>query len=174
MPDFATLARQPRIKLPTPPAWVAVPGSALCDIGEATAEIKKVTTKIPQINYVRSTFVKPAHSWLLAYVAWFRKLDKPLNLHYEDQLFDCDKFARCFVAFADLLAQKGGETRGSIAIGWATVYNDYEFGGVPEGTAHAVVIIWTDEGVFIVEPQGGTISALSDYPNRNAMSAVYL
>jgi hypothetical protein len=173
VPNLAALAGQPMVVLPPPPPWVAGPASQWT-IGQIVAEFKKSTDKPPPINYSRQTFVRPDYQWLLAFVKWFRKLGKPLNMHYEDELFDCDKYSRCFVAFADLLARKGGETRGSICVGWATVFNDNSFAGIETGGGHAVVIVGTNRGLFVVEPQNGTIVPLGDYPNRDTLVAVYL
>lgn len=171
-PDFASLARQPMIVLPRPPDWIAGPGSA-SDVAKMTAEVGRATDKVPQFNYVHSAFVRPDKAWLKAYVAWFRKLDKPLNLHFEDELFDCDKFSRCFVAFAELIAPASGDGNASMAIGWATVYNEVSYGGIPAGTAHAIVIVWTNEGPYVVEPQSGDMVELSGYPNRNSIKDIY-
>ena len=63
------------------------------------------------------------------------------------------------VTFADLLALKSGETRGTFCIGWATVYYRRPFAGV-RGGAHAIVIVGTSKGLFVIEPQDGTIAAL--------------
>ena len=172
-PDVAALARQPMILLPFPPKWVVAPASK-GTIDDVIAEFRKTTDKPPAINYTRQTFVRPDREWLLAFVEWFRKLGSSLNMHYEDQLFDCDKYSRCFVAFADLLARKGGETRGSICVGWATVFNDQSFAGIEAGVAHSVVIVGTRDGLFVIEPQNGTIVPLAEYPNRNAILAVNL
>jgi hypothetical protein len=172
-PDVAALAKAPMILLPFPPKWVATPSSK-ASIEDVIAEFGKVTSKPPTIYYTGRTFVRMDREWLLDYVRWFRKLGSSLNIRYEDQLFDCDKYSRCFVAFADLLARKGGETRGSICVGWALVFNDQDFAGITAGGAHSVVIIGTVNGILVIEPQNGTIVPLAEYPNRNSILAVYL
>ena len=78
-------------------------------------------------------------------------------------------YSRCFVAFADLLAQKAGESNASLCVGWADVHNDKEFGGVSPGNGHAIVIADTTEGLFVIEPQTGDIVTLDKYPNRNLL-----
>jgi len=173
-PNMAALAGQPMTTLPPPPPWVAGPSTSQWTIQQVMAEFKGATAKPPPITYARLTFVRPDHQWLLAFVKWFRKLEKPLNMHYEDELFDCDKYSRCFVAFADLLAQKGGETRGSLYVGWATVFNDRSFGDIEAGGMHAVVIVGTSQGLFVVEPQNGSIVPFDRYPNRDGLAALYL
>lgn len=172
-PNAAALAREPMIALPAPPQWVATP-SAEGTIEELTAELRQITAKPPEINYSRRTFVRPSREWLLAYLKWFRKLESALDVHFEDELFDCDKYSRCFVAFADLLARKGGETRGSICVGWATVFYDQAFATINAGGSHSVVIVGTTEGLFVIEPQNGTIVPLARYPNRQGILVVNL
>ena len=43
---------------------------------------------------------------------------------------------------------------------------------VQEGT-DAIVIVGTSKGLFVIEPQDGTIAALKDFPNRNTIESVY-
>ena len=173
VPNLAALAGQPMTELPSPPPWVADPSSSQRTIGQIIDELEKATGKSPTVNYVRPMYVLPDYPWLIGFAKWFRKLGKPLNIHYEDGLFDCDKYSRCFVAFADILARKGGETRGSICMGWATVFNEHGFAGVAAGGAHAIVIVGTSRGLFVIEPQNGTMVPLSGYPNRETLVAVY-
>lgn len=173
VPDAGAISRLPAVSLPPPPAWASSSGVSLWTADDILAEFRKVTDKPPQLIYVEPRFVRPDHPWLVSFIRWFQKLDKPLNLHYEDELFDCDKYSRCFVAFADLLAQKGRESRASICVGWATVFNQGAFGGVAAGGAHAVVIVGTSEGLFVVEPQTGSMSPLRSYPNRDEFVEVY-
>jgi ligand-binding sensor domain-containing protein len=35
------------------------------------------------------------------------------------------------------------------------------------------VIVGTSKGLFVIEPQDGTIAALKDFPNRNTIESVY-
>ena len=174
VPDVAALAGQPTTLLPPPPSWVVGPSASLWTVEQVIAELKGATTKPPPIYYARESFVRPDYTWLVAFVKWFRKLSKPLNMRYKDELFDCDKFSRCFVAFADLLAQKGGEFRGSVDVGWAVVFNEQAFAGIEAGGMHAVVIVGTSQGLFVVEPQNGEMVPFHDYPNKNHLAAVYL
>ncbi len=174
VPNVEALSRQPMTSLPPPPLWASGPQTALWTVDDVAAEFRKVTATPPQIVHGSLGFVRPDHRWFLAYVRWFQLLGRPLNLHYQDELFNCVNYSRCFVAFADLLAQNGGEMRGSICVGWATVFNQNSFGGVPAGGGHAIVIAGTSEGLFVVEPQTGTMVALRDYPNRDELAEMNL
>lgn len=171
-PQLEALARRALVTLPTPPPWDTTGDFGAWTIDDIKAEFAKVTDTPPQINFMRTKFLRPDHAWMLRFKSWFRSLEKPLRIRYEDQLWDCDNYANCFVTFADLLALKSGETRGTFCIGWATVYYRRPFAGV-RGGAHAIVIVGTSKGLFVIEPQDGTIAALKDFPNRNTIESVY-
>jgi len=172
VPDESALASQGAIELPPPPDWVPAASAPLRSIEELTLELRQNCDSHPQMIHQAESFVRPDHRWLQAYVKWFIKLNKPLHLQYEDQAFDCDKFSRCFVAFADLLALKGGEHRASICVGWVSVLNDSAFGGIEAGGGHALVIADSTEGLFIIEPQTGAMVPLARYPNRDQLQKV--
>lgn len=172
-PDFAALAREAMITLPPPPAWDPARTATVWTIDDIKAEFAKITDTPPRVNFLRANLLRPDHAQLVDFKGWFRKLEKPLKIRYVDQLWDCDNYANCFVAFADLLALKSGETRGSLCIGWATAFYRSGFAGIRPGGAHAVVIVGTSKGLFIIEPQDGTMVALRDFPNRHTIEEVY-
>lgn len=172
-PDFTALAREAMVTLPPPPAWDPKQTATVWTVDDVTAEFAKVTDTPPHVNFLRSKLLRPDHAQLVDFKTWFHKIEKPLKIRFVDQLWDCDNYASCFVAFADLLALKAGETRGSVCIGWATVFYRFSFAGIHAGGAHAVVIVGTSKGLFIVEPQDGTMVALRDFPNRHTIEEVY-
>ena len=171
-PDLGAATRQEMVSLPEPPAWPAAPPAPLYTFDDIVQEFKGSSHAHPEMVHQAQSFVRPDLRWLKAYVKWFGKLEKPLHFEYEDQTFDCDKFSRCFVAFADLLARKQGEARASVCVGWVTVHNDVAFGGVGAGNGHALVLAATTSGLFIIEPQTGTMVPLAQYPNRDQLQAV--
>jgi len=172
-PDFAALARELMISLPPPPLLDTTRSALVWSIDDLKAEFDKITDTPPRINFLRTNLLVPEHAQFTEFKKWFGKLEKPLKIRFVDQQWDCDNYASCFVAFADLLALKSGETRGSICIGWATVFYRFKFAGIPAGGAHAVVVVGTTKGLFIVEPQDGTMVALKDFPNRHTIEEVY-
>jgi hypothetical protein len=101
-----------------------------------------------------------------------RRGSRSSNGPFEGEQWDCDNYANCFVTFADLLALRSGESRGTLGVGWATVYYRRPFAGI-EGGAHAVVIAATGEGLFVIEPQDGTMVPIEKFPNRDTIEAVY-
>jgi hypothetical protein len=172
-PDFAALAREAILTLPPPPPWDPKQTATVWTIDDIQAEFGKTTDTPPRVNFLRVNLLRPDHAQLVDFKAWFRTLEKPLKLHFVDQLWDCDNYANCFVSFADLLALKAGETRGSICIGWASVFYRFKFAGIRAGGAHAVVILGTSNGLFVLEPQNGTMVALRDFPNRHTIEEVF-
>ncbi len=173
MPDFAALARLAITELPAPPVWDTKQSATVWTIDDVQAELAKVTHKPPRVNSQRTTLLRPDHGWLTDFSGWFRQVQKPLKIRFVDELWDCDNYSNCFVAFADLISLKSGETRGSLCVGWATVYYERAFAGIRAGTGHAVVIVGTSKGLFIVEPQDGTMVALAKFPNRDTIEEVF-
>jgi hypothetical protein len=173
VPDFAAITREAMIALPAPPPWDTKQTALVWTIDDIKAEFARVTDTPPRVNYVRSKLLRPEHAQLVEFKSWFRKLEKPLKIRFVDQLWDCDNYANCFVAFADLLSLRAGETRGSVCIGWASVFYRFKFAGIRAGGAHAVVVVGTSQGLFILEPQDGTMVALRDFPNRHTIEEVY-
>lgn len=171
-PDFAELARQAAVVLPPPPPWAPPPEARLWTIDEVKAELARVTDTPPRVNMLRPRVLRPDHRWLVDFKGWFRAVQKPLKLRFQDQVWDCDDYANCFVAFADLLGMKSGETRGALCVGWATVYYRRPFAGIRAGGAHAIVIVATAQGLHVLEPQDGTLVALRDFPNRDTIEEI--
>jgi hypothetical protein len=159
-----------------PPPWSGGQATALWSIDDLAAEFGKVTDRPPNINYSRESFLRPDHAWLVAFTKWFMRLQKSLKLVFKDEVWDCDNYARCFVAFANMIALSGNEPRGSICAGWATVFNRFSFGGVEASGigGHAVVVVGTTEGIFVIEPQTGEMVALRAYPNRHDFEDINL
>jgi hypothetical protein len=173
VPDFAAIARQALITLPPPPAWAMTENASTWTIDDVKAELAKITDTPPRVNSLRTTMLRPDYAWLADFGGWFHRIQKPLKIRYVDELWDCDNYANCFVAFADLIALKSGEKRGSLCVGWATVEYQTPFAGIEAGGAHAVVIVGTSKGLFVVEPQDGTMVALTKFPNRDTIEDIF-
>lgn len=173
-PDLIALAKLATISLPPPPAWPSGGPAANWSVEDFQGEFAKHSDRMPRIIHSRVSFVRPQHAWLISFVEWFNRLQKALKFTYRDEVWDCDDFARCFVSFADMVALGSGESRGSICLGWATVFNRRAFGGVSAGGGHAVVVVGTSEGLFVIEPSSGKIVALGKYPNRDDFEDVNL
>jgi hypothetical protein len=173
VPDFAAIARGALITLPPPPAWGLNRDVSVWTVDDLKNEFARHTDTPPRINSLRPRLLRSDHAWLVDFNKWFRAAQKPLKMHFQNQVWDCDNYANCFVAFADLLALRAGESRGSFCIGWATVTYQYPFAGIRAGGGHALVVVGTSKGLFMLEPQDGTMVALRDFPNRDTIEEVF-
>jgi len=114
-PVPTSLPKAGNLRLPPPPAWVPHP-AALWSVEDFTRVINRDAERPAQVSYTRVNFVRPDHRWLVAFDQWFRTLTKSLKIGFVEETWDCDNYARCFVAFADLVALQGGETRDRSAL----------------------------------------------------------
>lgn len=172
-PALAALAQQTLVRLPAPPAWDASVPATVWTIDDLRAEFDRITDTPPQVNHLHNRFLLADHDWMNRFRTWFRRLERPLKIRYEDEVWDCDNYANLFVTLADLLSLQAGETRGSFCIGWASVYYRRAFAGVGAGGAHAVVLVGTSRGLYVIEPQNGTMVPLQEFPNRHTIEEVY-
>lgn len=171
-PDFAALAKRALVTLPPPPAWIAAAGAPSWSVDEVQAEFAKFTDTPPRVNMLRTRLLRPDQRWMTEFVRWFRAVQKPLKIEFHDQAWDCDDYADCFTAFADLLVMKAGGSHSGLCIGRASVYYQRAFKGVRANTAHALVMVGTSEGFFLIDPQDGMTVALREFPNRNTIEEV--
>ncbi len=171
-PSSATLANQKMITLPSPPEWDSSAPTRIWTIDDINAELARSTRTPPPVNFLRTSFVLPDHDWLVKFKKWFSRLEKPLKMRFDDQVWDCDNYANCFVAMSDLVNLGTQKEKGVLCIGWATVFYERPFAGIGRGP-HAIVIVGTSEGLFIIEPQNGTMAALRDFPNRHRIEVIY-
>jgi hypothetical protein len=173
VPDFAALASQALTTLPQPPTWDMTQKTTVWTVDDVKAELAKITITPPRVNSLRPTLLCPDHGWVYDFSRWFVWVQKSLKIHFVDELWDCDNYSNCFEAFADMIALKGGETRGALCIGWTTVFYRTAFAGVNAGGGHALVIVGTSKGLFLIEPQNGTMVALGKFPNRDTMVDIF-
>lgn len=171
-PDFAAIAREAIVTLPAPPPWPASPTEPTWSVDELQAEFGRLTDTPPRLNMLRTRVLRPTHRWVVDFVRWFRSVQKPLKIRFVDTSWDCDDYANCFVAFADLLVLKAGGSHAGMCVGRASVYYQKSFAGIRAGTAHALVLLGTSDGIYLVEPQDGTIVALRDFPNRDTIEEI--
>ncbi len=171
VPDLEQVARAGNIDLPLPPPAAGGNGT-VWTLEEIRAEFARTTHAPPTVNGLRETFLRADHQWLTRFTAWFRSLEKPLRIQFANQLWDCDNFANAYVSFADLVTLESSGSRPPFCVGRASVFYRVPFAGVRSG-AHAVVIVGTTEGLFVIEPQDGTMIALKKFPNRHTIEAVY-
>lgn len=115
------------------------------------------------------TFEVPTHNSFVRYNNSIREFAKQF-LRWKREGFDCDNFALLFKAFADVASLNQSVdalypiTR-QLPIAKIYVNNKNPWAGVSDGH-HALNIILTDKGLFVLEPQNGIYILAKDYPNR--------
>lgn len=106
---------------------------------------------------------------------WFRKF----NNWFQDMLFenniiplggdgetsDCDNYAMLYKSLMSAAAYKAGE-KIEPAVLLMLVEQRKPFGGIPVGGPHLNIIVMTNQGWFVVEPQTGQFDKLENYPNQ--------
>jgi hypothetical protein len=141
-------------------------------------ELRDVRPGVPvRMRFDDRAYVVIEHRWLTGtFLPYFRSF--LLHLHAGTsggEGYDCDNFAMLFRAklmLSNMLA--GGARRAEVPCGRLTVAQRAAFGGVPgaAGALHALVVVRTDSGWFVVEPQTCTIVELRNYPNLGNITEV--
>jgi len=99
-------------------------------------------------------------------ILWLKRFNEDTGYTYRDEARDCDNFSRRVRAFADLF----DGARGQPAVFGLAVQMDRPFAGISDGN-HALNAVWTDEGVFVFEPQGLDLvyQRAEAWPNRRGV-----
>ena len=109
---------------------------------------------------------------------WFRKF----NNWFQDMLYennmqalggngetaDCDNYAMLYKSLMSAAAYKSGD-KTEPAVLLMLVQQRESFGGVPAGGAHLCIMVMTNQGWFVVEPQTGQFDELKNYPNQSTV-----
>ena len=98
------------------------------------------------------------------YAAWFNKFrDKYFPTH-KSQAFDCDNFA---FLYKDLMISSvfKKDSKRQILVGVLVVNSEKEFHGIGGEGLHALNIIHTNAGWYVIEPQNGKYTQLEKYTN---------
>ena len=135
------------------------------------AELGATRTDLaPILHFDDEDYVVIEHRWLLdTFLPYFRTF--LLHLHSGQvggEGFDCDDVTLLFRAKLTLSnLRAGGSRKGEVPCGRLIVRQKTSFGGVPGGprAVHALILIRTDAGWFIVEPQTGAITPFASYAN---------
>ncbi len=116
-------------------------------------------------------------TWLTkTFLPRYRKTLNSLRVRGGAESFDCDNFAELFrseLAVESYLA--GYASLGEVACAIAVVNQRRSFGRVlsSRNSLHSVVVVRTDEGWKVIEPQTLRVASLDDYPNRMGIEALY-
>jgi len=106
--------------------------------------------------------------WFRKFNNWFRDLlfdNGLIALGDAGEPFDCDNYAMMYKSLMSAAAYKAGE-KTEPAVLLLLVEQRNAFGGVPAGGAHLCIMVMTNQGWFVVEPQTGKFDKLENYPNQ--------
>jgi hypothetical protein len=100
---------------------------------------------------------------------WFNKLlfeNGLLSLGENGEALDCENYAMLYKSTMSLANLKSGN-KNELAVGIVVVRQMNEFARIPAtGGLHAVNLVMTNKGWYIVEPQTNQFILLEDYPNQ--------
>lgn len=154
--------------LPPLPKWPL--GHA--DFQMLYATLEALRRHSPQINVSAAKdarFIKVPASILPAAIAWTLALQRQLG-GFRPESRDCDDFADVFDLAISWMAARACLDAAPL-VGSISVECRYSYAGIPAVGAHALNVVDTNLGLFVVEPQNGTHCPLESYPNRAFMFA---
>lgn len=106
---------------------------------------------------------------------WFNKLlfeNGLLSLGENGEALDCENYAMLYKSTMSIGNLKNGN-KNELAVGIAIVRQNFEFGKIPAtGGLHAVNLVLTNNGWFIVEPQTREYILLEHYPNQASIQYI--
>jgi hypothetical protein len=124
--------------------------------------------KYVNIFMLDNKFREVDYYWFRKFNNWFKDLlfnNGMLALGDAGETFDCDNYAMMYKSLMSAAAYKAGEKTEPAAI-LLLVEQRNAFGGIPSGSLHLCVLIMTNQGWFVVEPQTGKFDKLENYPNQ--------
>ncbi len=122
-----------------------------------------------QIEFSDRQYILPSHDWLVSeFIPYTLDYFESQGLMMEGEGMDCDNLSRLFQNLLMISNSSGGGTgNGDVPCAIMKVKQVEAFGGVPGGDSyHSLVLIRTERGWHIIEPQTGEIAAFEHYSNR--------
>lgn len=121
-----------------------------------------------QIELSDEAYVIPSHRWLVEdFLPYIEAYFEANGIRVIGEGLDCDNVAHHFRQQLALSNARGGRAgQGDIPCGVLKAEQRRAFGGVPgNGAAHSLILIRTDRGWHVIEPQTRVLLPLSLYPN---------
>ena len=154
---------------------IAKSGHELYRIGHdaVIAELKQVSGSNPEVIARDAYYHVPTEHSARNLIKWFEALLLQYDDDYRQEAWDCDDYSLALTTFGEIAA--GHDHDLSHGFAWATmvVKQVNRWGRVGAGVTHELVLIHTDKGFMVVEPQNGTHARLADYPNREHIRSVF-
>lgn len=138
------------------------PGKTDRDIKKAL-EIKPWSTR--ELTCFDSHYIGVDFKYFIEYTAWFNKFrDQHCTSFDNGDAFDCENFAFLYKSLMVASVFKKKNLR-QILVGVIMVKSNTPFHGIGGDGLHALNIIHTSAGWYVVEPQNGQYTPLKEYSN---------
>jgi hypothetical protein len=155
------------IILPPLPAWTG-PRTTV-SLAETFAVIARHSPQCRMTGQKDSLFVPVAVADLRAIIAWSLRLQEKIG-GFKPEARDCDDFADAFDLAVSWMVRRAVIEAAPI-VGCISVTAAHAWANIPAGGGHALNIVGTDQGLWVVEPQNGQACPLEFYPNRASIFA---
>ena len=147
---------------------------ALISRDQWVAELRAVSGSDPEVYAHAARFHVMEHGAARRLVTWFHRQMKAMKVEFRPEIWDCDDYSRALTSFGDYAALQHFDLTHGFAWGRMIVDQHVPWGGVPANQVHELVLIHTNRGFIVVEPQSGQRVALERYPNRNSILEVFI
>jgi hypothetical protein len=121
----------------------------------------------PETRHRQTEFLVADHGWLQCFLDWQHAFQQQQNLRYRRESFDCDDYGMSMMALVDLALLRAGTLSRTALVGRLAVEQRERWAGTRAGGMHEVILVATERGLLVVEPQNGRTIELKDYPNRS-------
>lgn len=155
------------VKVPRLPAWEETGVSYSADeVMRYTAQVAGV---VPQLS--DRTYTPMTDAWVDKMLTWTWHFSHATHIEYTPESFDCDKFAKAVSLAAEVACARAGVLQQPI-VARVYVHQRKAWGGIGAGGKHALNAVFTETGVWIIEPQTRRKTPLEHYPNKNGIYAI--
>ena len=140
------------------------------DARSIETELADVGQILPsQIEFSDQFYILPQHEWLAnEFIPFSLEFFEANDVIASGEGMDCDNAAHLFKQLLSLSNTRGGRShKGDVPCAVIKTTQLHPFGGAPgDRSTHALILLRTNEGWYVIEPQTGAISRLDSYPNR--------
>lgn len=142
------------------------------DMGDILKFMKNKAPKNCDIIISDAKYIKVDHQWMLETIQELMELKKYFKIKFTEESWDCDNFANAAVVVTNLVASYS-ELKAQVLVGRIDVRQEYDWAGVKAGY-HALCFFVSEKGIFVFEPQDGTVIDIQHYPNKDYIYKVFL